>query len=50
MASDWLSTVGFQLHFGGTTVARDYLTDFELMLLLATLRVGDDAYGCDDRA
>ena len=24
---------------------RDYLTDFELMLLLATLRVGDDAYG-----
>lgn len=27
------------------TVARDYLTDFELLLLLATLRVGDDAYG-----
>lgn len=27
------------------TVARDYLTDFELMLLLATLRVGDEAYG-----
>jgi DNA-binding PadR family transcriptional regulator len=26
-------------------VARDYLTDFELMLLLATLRVGDGAYG-----
>jgi PadR family transcriptional regulator, regulatory protein PadR len=26
-------------------VARDYLTDFELMLLLATLRVGADAYG-----
>ena len=26
-------------------MARDYLTDFELMLLLATLRVGDDAYG-----
>ena len=24
---------------------RDYLTDFELMLLLAILRVGDDAYG-----
>ena len=24
---------------------RDYLTDFELMLLLATLRVGEDAYG-----
>ena len=24
---------------------RDYLTDFEMMLLLATLRVGDDAYG-----
>lgn len=24
---------------------RDYLTDFELMLLLATLRVGDEAYG-----
>ena len=26
-------------------MARDYLTDFELMLLLATLRVGDSAYG-----
>ena len=26
-------------------MARDYLTDFELMLLLAILRVGDDAYG-----
>jgi DNA-binding PadR family transcriptional regulator len=26
-------------------MARDYLTDFELMLLLATLRVGDEAYG-----
>ena len=26
-------------------MARDYLTDFELMLLLATLRVGDDGYG-----
>jgi DNA-binding PadR family transcriptional regulator len=26
-------------------VARDYLTDFELMLLLAILRVGDEAYG-----
>ena len=26
-------------------MGRDYLTDFELMLLLATLRVGDDAYG-----
>ena len=24
---------------------RDYLTDFELMILLAILRVGDDAYG-----
>jgi PadR family transcriptional regulator PadR len=24
---------------------RDYLTDFELMLLLAILRVGDEAYG-----
>src|SRR4051812_30700617 len=24
---------------------RDLLTDFELMILLATLRVGDDAYG-----
>lgn len=26
-------------------MARDYLTDFELMLLLAILRVGDEAYG-----
>jgi PadR family transcriptional regulator PadR len=26
-------------------VPRDYLTDFELMLLLAILRVGDWAYG-----
>lgn len=26
-------------------MARRLLTDFELMLLLATLRVGDDAYG-----
>jgi PadR family transcriptional regulator, regulatory protein PadR len=26
-------------------VPRDYLTDFELMLLLAILRVGDGAYG-----
>jgi PadR family transcriptional regulator, regulatory protein PadR len=26
-------------------VPRDYLTDFELMLLLAILRVGDEAYG-----
>lgn len=24
---------------------RDYLTDFELMLLLAIMRVGDEAYG-----
>lgn len=24
---------------------RDYLTDFELMILLAILRTGDDAYG-----
>ena len=24
---------------------RDYLTDFELMLLLAILRLGEDAYG-----
>ena len=24
---------------------RDYLTDFELMILLAILRVGDEAYG-----
>ncbi len=24
---------------------RDYLTDFELMLLLAVLRIGDEAYG-----
>ena len=28
-----------------STVARDYLTDFELMLLLAILRAGDHAYG-----
>ena len=26
-------------------MARDYLTDFELLILLAMLRVGDDAYG-----
>lgn len=26
-------------------MARDYLTDFELMILLAILRVGDEAYG-----
>lgn len=26
-------------------MARDLLTDFELMILLATLRVGEDAYG-----
>jgi DNA-binding PadR family transcriptional regulator len=26
-------------------LARDYLTDFELLILLAVLRVGDDAYG-----
>jgi PadR family transcriptional regulator PadR len=26
-------------------LARDYLTDFELMILLAILRVGDEAYG-----
>jgi DNA-binding PadR family transcriptional regulator len=26
-------------------LARDYLTDFELMILLAVLRIGDDAYG-----
>jgi DNA-binding PadR family transcriptional regulator len=26
-------------------MARDLLTDFELMILLATLRVGPDAYG-----
>lgn len=26
-------------------MAREYLTDFELMLLLATLRIGDEAYG-----
>jgi PadR family transcriptional regulator PadR len=26
-------------------MARSLLTDFELMILLATLRVGDDAYG-----
>ncbi len=24
---------------------RDYLTDFELMILLAVLRIGDEAYG-----
>ena len=26
-------------------MARDYLTDFELMILLSILRVGDEAYG-----
>jgi DNA-binding PadR family transcriptional regulator len=26
-------------------LARDYLTDFELMILLAILRVGEEAYG-----
>ena len=26
-------------------MTRDYLTDFELMILLAILRIGDDAYG-----
>ena len=26
-------------------MARDYLTDFELMILLAALRIGDEAYG-----
>jgi DNA-binding PadR family transcriptional regulator len=26
-------------------LARDYLTDFELMILLAILRIGDEAYG-----
>ena len=26
-------------------MARDYLTDFELMILLAILRIGDEAYG-----
>jgi DNA-binding PadR family transcriptional regulator len=26
-------------------LARDYLTDFELMILLSILRVGDEAYG-----
>jgi PadR family transcriptional regulator len=26
-------------------MSRDYLTDFELMVLLAVLRLGDDAYG-----
>src|SRR5215207_1329684 len=26
-------------------MSRDYLTDFELMILLAILRVGDEAYG-----
>lgn len=28
-------------------MARQHLTDFELMLLLATLRVGDEAYGVE---
>ena len=28
-------------------MARELLTDFELMLLLATLRLGDLAYGAD---
>ena len=27
------------------TLSRDYLTDFELMILLSILRVGDEAYG-----
>ena len=27
------------------TLSRDYLTDFELMILLSVLRVGDEAYG-----
>lgn len=27
------------------TLSRDYLTDFELMILLAVLRLGDGAYG-----
>jgi PadR family transcriptional regulator, regulatory protein PadR len=26
-------------------LARDYLTDFELMILLSILRIGDQAYG-----
>jgi PadR family transcriptional regulator PadR len=26
-------------------LARDYLTDFELMILLSILRLGDEAYG-----
>ena len=26
-------------------MSRDYLTDFELMVLLSVLRLGDDAYG-----
>jgi PadR family transcriptional regulator PadR len=26
-------------------MARDYLTDFELMILLSILRIGDEAYG-----
>jgi DNA-binding PadR family transcriptional regulator len=26
-------------------LSRDYLTDFELMILLSVLRVGDEAYG-----
>lgn len=26
-------------------MARDYLTDFELMILLSILRLGDEAYG-----
>jgi PadR family transcriptional regulator, regulatory protein PadR len=26
-------------------LTRDYLTDFELMILLAVLRLGDEAYG-----
>ena len=31
-------------------MGRDLLTDFELMILLAILRVGDAAYGVQDRA
>ena len=27
------------------TLVRDYLTDFELMILLSILRLGDEAYG-----
>ena len=27
------------------TMARQHLTDFELMILLAILRIGEDAYG-----